>query len=360
MNLKVDIKTLLQQTWKEFGADNIARLGAALAYYTFSSFFPLLLVLISLVGIALSLGVESAEQARTYVMDAVSQNLPAAQEVMAESFQDTEQNSGTLGVVGLLTGLWAASNIFAQLEEAFNIIYDVAPRKRSFLEKLKARGKSALIVVFIALLMIGSLVSSTVIQTADSIVRTLPGGATAAWLMNLGISLALSTLVFALLFKYIPDKPVTWKAAFIGGFFTSIAWQIGRELLTWWLGRDTTSPTAGTVVGAVLAFLALIYYASQILMLGAQLTATWDQLANPDLVRHRTSEDSALRGPGQPPVKEDGETVGRASGGGRGGGGKVQPRPVSFVFGFLAGALALLVGIKTVLGNLAGRLLNRV
>ncbi|HEX8683630.1 MAG TPA: YhjD/YihY/BrkB family envelope integrity protein, partial [Ardenticatenaceae bacterium] len=105
--MKVSVVELAKNTWSEFGKDNVGRLGAALAYYTFTSFFPLLLVLISLVGIALSLGFESAEDARTTVLNRVTSSLPAARDLVAESFQDTEQNSGTLGLAALLTGLWA-------------------------------------------------------------------------------------------------------------------------------------------------------------------------------------------------------------------------------------------------------------
>ncbi|HEX8433179.1 MAG TPA: YhjD/YihY/BrkB family envelope integrity protein, partial [Longimicrobium sp.] len=76
--MKVSVVELAKNTWSEFGKDNVGRLGAALAYYTFTSFFPLLLVLISLVGIALSLGFESAEDARTTVLNRVTSSLPAA------------------------------------------------------------------------------------------------------------------------------------------------------------------------------------------------------------------------------------------------------------------------------------------
>jgi membrane protein len=386
--MKVSVVALAKNTWSEFGKDNVGRLGAALAYYTFTSFFPLLLVLISLVGIALSLGFESAEDARTTVLNRVTSSLPAARDLVAESFQDTEQNSGTLGLAALLTGLWAASGVFSQLDQAFSIIFDISPRKKSLIENLKSRAQAGIIVIAIAVLMIGSLVFSTVLATADSLVRSLPAGGTVAWLLNLAVSLVLSAGVFAALFKFLPDKPVTWKAALIGGAFTSVTWQIGRELLTWWLGRSANDATAGTVVGSVLAFLGLVYYASQIIMLGAELTATYDEMANPDLVRHKTSEDSPLRGPGQPEVGESGEPVGT------GGKGEEQqdgssrkknqessrregsrsaarsnasttaaeaaPERIStFGTGFVGGVLASLITGRILVGKVAGRVFNR-
>lgn len=289
--MSVSVLAIGKQTWQSFNRNKGTRLAAALAYYTFASFFPLLLVLISLIGIILSFNIGGAHDASLVVIEMVSKELPAAAPLVKQNFQQTEQNSGIIGLIGLLTGLWAASNIFAQLEDAFVEIYHVPPETRNWKKTLKARGKAASIVLLLALMMVSSLVFSTVLQTADEWVGALPGGGYWVWLLNLGLSLALTALVFAVLFKYLPDKVVTWKAALIGGMFTSLTWQIGRELLTTWLGNGS-GPTAGSVVGAVLAFLALIYYAWQILLLGAQLTATYDDLVNPHLVRQAWKEPS--------------------------------------------------------------------
>ena len=289
MSASVVIK-ILKTTWQKYGENNISRLGAALSYYTFASFFPLLLVLIALVGMIVNLGIGIAADTELYVTQVVAKELPAAGAVLEANIQQLKESSGTIGLIGLLTGLWAASNIFAQLQEAFDIIYGVDDLEQTWKDRLISRAQATLIVVLIALLMISSLALSTFLNTARSFVSSLPGGGYNLWLLNLGLSLGLMAGVFALLFKYIPNKLVTWKAAIIGGLFTSITWLIGRELLTWWLGRSA-GPTAGTVVGSVLAFLALIYYAAQILMLGAQLTATYDEVVNPKLVNLPKEDD---------------------------------------------------------------------
>jgi membrane protein len=309
MNRSVSIKDIVVNTFKEYGGDQVGRLAAAFSYFTFVSIFPLLLVLIALVGWAVSAGIGPAIEAQQFVMDSISQNLPAAEGIFADTFDQMQEQAGTIGLVGLLTGLWAASNIFAQLEQSLNIIFDVSPRKVGFVEQMKKRGGAALIVVLLAVLMIGSLVFGAIVGAAGDIARTFPGGAVAAYLLNIGVSLIFTGGIFALLFRYLPDKPVSWKGAFIGGLFTAVAWQFGRELLTWWVTRPDASVAAGTVVGGVLAFLILVYYAAQILMMGAQLTATYDEMVNPDLVRHRTEVDSPLVGPGRAPVAQSGKTV---------------------------------------------------
>jgi membrane protein len=302
--MSVGLLTIGKQTWQSFSRNKGTRLGAALAYYTFASFFPLLLVLISLIGIMLSFNIGGAHDASLVVIEMVSEELPAAAPLVEQNLQQTEQNSGIIGLIGLLTGLWAASNIFAQLEDAFVEIYHVPPETRNWKKTLKARGKAASIVLLLALMMVSSLVFSTLLQTADEWISELSDGeywVWLVWLLNLGLSLGLTGLVFAALFKYLPDKVVTWTAALIGGMFTSLTWQIGRELLTRWLGSAPTAPptaptapTVDSVVGAVLAFLALIYYAWQILLLGAQLTATYDDLVNPHLVRQAWKEQKKI------------------------------------------------------------------
>lgn len=291
--MNVNVVTLAKKTWQEYGDDNVSRLAAALAYYSFTSFFPLLLVLIAIIGIALNFNIGAAEDARTFVINSVSGTIPTARDLLAQSIQETEENSWTLGLAGLLTGLWAASNIFAQLEDAFNVIFDVIDKEQDWKDMAITRGRAALMVVLIGVLMMISLVFSTLLATADELVRALPGGGILAWLLNIGLSLTIMALMFSALFKFIPDKTVTWKAALIGGVFTSVTWQVGREVLAFWFG-NSGGVTAGTVVGSVLAFLGLIYYASMILLMGAEVTATYDELVNPDLVCPETDEDSAL------------------------------------------------------------------
>jgi membrane protein len=365
--MSVGVLTIGKQTWQSFSRNKGTRLGAALAYYTFASFFPLLLVLISLIGIILSFNIGGAHDASVVVIDTISKELPAATPLVKQNFQQTEQNSGIIGLIGLLTGLWAASNIFAQLEDAFVEIYDVPPETRNWKKTLKARAKAASIVLLLALLMVSSLVFSTVLKTADELVGLLPGGGYWVWLLNLGLSLGLTALVFAVLFEYLPDKVVTWTAALIGGMFTSLTWQIGRELLTAWLG-NSGGATAGTVVGSVLAFLALIYYAWQILLLGAQLTATYDDLVHPHLVRQGWKEPEeesdnkkgvvvqktkadlpspnvtpALPAPEASTKKWQAVVPARRS------------NPISFGAGFFTGVMALFIGSQMLMNKLLKR-----
>lgn len=277
--MKVNLLTLIKQTLQEFARNNMTRLDAALAYYVFASFFPLLLIFVASVGLALNYQLGMAQDAHRYVIETVSSELPPAMALLEQNMHDMQQNRGILGLVGLLTGIWAASNIFVLLENAFNVIFDAVPAQMNFKTNLKSRLRAILIVLLLALLMGGSLIFGSALSMLPSFGYDLPGGHFLAWLLNLAISLSLTTFVFAALFKYIPNKVVTWKAALIGGIFSSLAWQVGRELLTWWLGNQT-GMTVSAVVGSVFGVLALIYYGSQILMLGAQLTATYDKLVH--------------------------------------------------------------------------------
>lgn len=271
------IITLIKQSMQAFARNNRTRLDAALAYYIFASFFPLSLIFVSLVGVALSYQMGMAEDARQYVIETVSSELPPAMALLEHNMHDMEDNSGVVGIIGLLTGIWAASNIFVLLENAFNVIFDAVPAKMDWKKNVKSRLRAIAIVFLLALLMLASLLFGTFLSVAKSWASFLPGGYFWAWLFNCSLSLILTALLSAALFKYLPRKEVTWQAAFIGGIFSASAWQIGRELLTWWLGNGADM-TVSNLIGSVLAFLALIYYASLVLMFGAQLAATYDTL----------------------------------------------------------------------------------
>ena len=129
--MNVNLLTLFKLTLQEFTRNNMTRLDAALAYYVFASFFPLLLIFVASVGLALNYELGMAQDARRYVIETVSSELPPAMALLEQNMHDMQQNRGILGLVGLLTGIWAASNIFVLLENAFNVIFDAVPAETS-------------------------------------------------------------------------------------------------------------------------------------------------------------------------------------------------------------------------------------
>ncbi len=274
--MKANIIYLLRKTWQSYHACHTPRLGAALAYYTFLSFFPLLLIFIALMGLALRLNLTPALSAQAYVLAFVAVNLPAAQSLVFENIVDITTNSTRLGLVGLVAVLWTASSIFAAMDESFDVIFEVS-RRRTWRSTARSRSRAVLVVILLGVLLVTSLVVSTVIGPAEIWLEAFPGGGSFIYGANLVASLGASALIFTAVYRLFPRRPVSWKAAFGGSIFTALTWQLGRDTLSWWLSRINTA-TMGNVIGSVLAFLILVYFAWQIILLGAELAEAFDDL----------------------------------------------------------------------------------
>lgn len=274
--MKANIIYLLRKTWQSYQLCHIPRLSAALAYYTFLSFFPTLLILIALIGVALRLNLTPALNAQAYVLAFISANLPAAQMLVYENIADITNNTTQLGLIGLVAVLWTSSNIFAAMDESFDVIFEVS-RRRSWKSTARSRSRAIIVVILLGLLLITSLVVSTVTGPAEIWLEAFPGGATFIYWTNLIASLGASVVIFTAVYRLFPRRPVSWKAALGGSIFTAITWQLGRDTLSWWLARVNTA-TMGNVIGSVLAFLILVYFAWLIILIGAGLAEGIDDL----------------------------------------------------------------------------------
>jgi membrane protein len=278
MVLKFSIISLLRKTWHSYSLHGTARIGAALSFYAFLSFFPIILILLALLGAALQFNLNPALDTQAYVIAYVSGNLPAARALLVENLADVTENSAELGVIGAVVGLWTASNIFAALDEAFDVIFEVN-RRRTWRSYARSRTKAIGTVILLGILLIFSLLVSTFIRPAEAWVTAMPYGVQLLAGFNGVVAFTVSAGIFTLLYKIMPRRKVAWTAALGGGLFTSLVWQLGRDLLSWWL-RQANTAMAGSVIGSVLAFLILVYFGWQVVLLGAELAANLDNPNN--------------------------------------------------------------------------------
>ncbi|HBY94456.1 MAG: YihY/virulence factor BrkB family protein [Ardenticatenaceae bacterium] len=326
---------LLKEAWREYNEDKAQRLGAALAYYAFFSLFPLILLLIALVGYALALGWPAARDAQTYVLNTVERTIPAIGGTLRDRIQAVVAARGALTTVGIVTLLWSASNIFAQLNEAFDIIFDVEPQNHGFFAGLKSRlldrALSVAMVLGVVLLLLAALVLTAVLNALATYTEALPGSELFWTLVNFGVSFALTAGIFAVLFKVLPARYVRWRAALAGGVVTALGWEIGEQVLALYLARSNWTEAYG-IVGSVMALLIWIYYTSQILFLSGELTSAY----NRRLIRAAAATPAAPAGPPATP-----ETL---------------PSPPSFFFGLLTGVVLTVSGIVAGIRRLIRRL----
>ncbi|MDQ3622007.1 MAG: YihY/virulence factor BrkB family protein [Verrucomicrobiota bacterium] len=265
---------MLIDTFNSWMEDNALRLSAALAYYSIFSIAPLLVIAISIAGLAL--GPEAvnqglAVQLKSYVGEQAAQ----AVQSMVQSASKPAQ-SKIAAVVGILTLLIGASAIFGQLKDALNTIWEVKQKSGAgVMGFVRERFLSFGMVLVIGFLLLVSLLLTAAFAGMTGYfenVLKLPafiGGA-----LGFVISFGMVTLLFAAIFKMLPDATVEWRNVWIGAAVTALLFEIGKFLLGWYLGRESTASTYGAAASVVLLLL-WVYYASLILLFGAEFTQVY-------------------------------------------------------------------------------------
>jgi membrane protein len=264
---------LLKETFSDWSEDHATRLAAALAYYTAFAIAPLLVIAIAIAGFFLG-----REAATNQVGQQVSGLLgETAGNAVNEMVQRASANQGTsivATIIGVATLLFGASGVFGELQNALNTIWEVAPKpNQGFMATVKQRFFSFAMVLGVGFLLLVSLV----ISTALGAIGQFFSGAepTIIWkAINFVISFAVTTGMFALLFKYLPDVKVQWGDVWIGAIATALLFTIGKAALGWYLGRSSTTSTYGAA-GSFVALLLWVYYTAQILFLGAEFTQVY-------------------------------------------------------------------------------------
>jgi membrane protein len=270
---------LFKTTFSEFVDDNCGRLGASLSYYTLGSLIPLLLVIASLISIFLAsteTGQAYQQQMISYVSGTIQNEQFATQ--LTESLTGAQRNQSSGGIIGSIIGfvtlLFAASGVFGELDSAFNIIWDVPKDKQpsGVMGFIKSKFFSFTLVLGVAFLL---LVAQVITFTLNGFAAAL--NLTPAWLfsiINFAVQLGVISLVFSLLFKYLPDTEVEWRDVLIGGVLTALLWIVGQYLLTFYFASSSSFSSYG-IIGGVLAFLVYVYYSSQILFFGGEFTQVY-------------------------------------------------------------------------------------
>jgi membrane protein len=360
MNIKRDLVPLLKETGSEFQKDEAGQLGAALAYYAMFSMFPLLLLLVAMLGYVLRYW-DDAIDVREQILSAVAQNFSSQMsDTLREVLKGVEQRAGGATIIGLITLLIGASGAFQQLDLSFNKIWNVPERPKSTsivasaLITVRQKLFSFGMVLAVGFLLLVSLALTGISQALLDSFESLPvvGGAV-GYIGSLVVALLLNTLVFALLFKYLPDTKVLWGDVALGALVTAVVWEIGKRLLALYIGRLGSGYSAYGTVGAVLVLMAWIYFSSQILFLGAEFTEVYSRrhgsrapAAQPETATTPAPTPAALPAPPEQPASSTG-TVAVATGAGL---------LIGALGGAIAGAAALLIGTRRAIAPITRRL----
>ena len=277
MNLS-KIGKLLQETFQGWQQDKASRLAAALAYYTVFSISPLLVIAIAIAG--MFFGQDTAQEQTLQQLEVLigsngTQPIIIALDNMLNNITQPEirGNASLISIAVLLIG---ASGIFAQLQDAFNTIWQVEPHPgKGLLHFIRRRLLSFLMVLAIGILLILSLIFSTVVSALSTYkVDFLPNWAIVWESIDSVFFLALMTFLFGLMFKYVPDIKIKWKDIWVGASITSVLFSFGKFLLGWYIQKGGLGSAYGAA-GSLIVFLAWVYYSTQIILLGAEFTKVY-------------------------------------------------------------------------------------
>jgi membrane protein len=271
---------LLKQTFSEWLEDKAPQLGAALAYYTVFSLAPLVLVLLAIVGVIFRNDPGGAwnkiTEQMSYFLDKSA--VDVVQNIAQKAAQPNKSALAT--IIGVLLALFGASGVFGQLQDALNTIWGVKAKPGAGIGGfLRSRFLSFAMVGGVCFLLLVSLTLESVLKGFSHYVQSvLPGGMVIAlavyWIFDLGVVI----LLFAIIFKYLPDAKIQWRDVWIGALLTAIFFAIGK----WGLGLYLGSGSAASAYGAASSLITLllwVYYSSQILLFGAEFTQVFAQHA---------------------------------------------------------------------------------
>ena len=208
------------------------------------------------------------------IANALSQESAEAVGAMIDS-ASLGDRSGPAFVVGLVVLLLGASGVFNQLQDALNTIFEVRLRPGNFLLMIQKRFFSFLIVLALGFLLLVSLVLSTALNALASFLQgLLPGSDSIFQGVNFLLPFIVIAVLFALMFRYLPDAVISWRDVWPGAILTSLLFNIGKTLLSLYLARSNLANTFGAAASVILIFV-WVYYTAQILFIGAEFTQVY-------------------------------------------------------------------------------------
>jgi membrane protein len=273
MNLK-GLWGLLKETVQDWSEDKASRLAAALAYFTIFSLAPLLVIVIAIAGLVF--GREAAQnQLSGQIQDLVGQQGAGMIQTM---IQNTSKPSTSIiaTIIGVITLLLGASGVFGALQDALNTIWEVAPNpKAGLMAMLRNRFVSFGMILVVGFLLLVSLLLTAVLAAVGKFMGGFfPSAVLLGHVINFVVSFGGITLLFALIYKVLPDAKIAWGDVWIGAAVTSLLFTIGRLLIGLYLGRGSVGSAYGAA-GSLIVLLVWTYYSAMILFLGAEFTKVY-------------------------------------------------------------------------------------
>lgn len=272
-----ELGSLLRAALAAWWYDDVPRLGAALAYYTLFAIAPVLLVAIAIAGAVFGEAAVRGEIVGQLDGLLGREGAKAVQALLEGARRD--QGDVLATVLGGITFALASTGAFLELQNALNTIWRVKPKENANLVTfLWDRLRSFALVVAIGFLLLVSLAVSAALAALNTyLTRSLPGLPLGLWsAVDIVLSLIVVTALFAMLYRFLPDRKLEWRHVAVGALVTTVLFGIGKQVIGLYLGQSTTTSTYGAA-GSIVVLLLWVYYTSQIVLLGAEFTRVYTE-----------------------------------------------------------------------------------
>ena len=268
----VSIYSYIRQVFKEFSADNILKYSASLAYYTVFSIAPLLVIITALSGIFFG---KDAVTGEVY-----NQLNGLVGSVAAVQIQDTIKkihltgNNFFASIVSIIILLVGATSIFGEVQDSLNKIWGLRVKtKKTWWKLILTRLISFSLILSICFIMIVSLILNVIVTSFGNFLNRYIQNFNVYFIeaTDAVLSFLVSSFLFSLMFKILPDAKIRWKDVLFGGFITAVFFTLGRFAIGFYLGKSNLTTLYGAA-GSIVIIMLWVYYSSIILYLGAEFT----------------------------------------------------------------------------------------
>ena len=266
---------LLKQAAWDWLDDQAPTLGAAVAYYTVFSLAPLLIIAMSIAGMVF--GREAAQgQIFDQLRNLIGEASAGAMEEVVQSASSKPATGVVATIIGFVALIVGASGVFGQVQTSLNAIWRVEPKPgRGLWGLLQDRVLSFGFILIVGFLLLISLILTAVIAfIGEWFGGFVPGIEMFIQILNAILSLAVITMLFAMIFKFLPDVKIAWRDVWIGALITAVLFTIGKEVLGLYLGKSGVASSYGAA-GSLIVLLLWVYYSAQIVFFGAEFTKAY-------------------------------------------------------------------------------------
>jgi membrane protein len=270
------IWTIVKQSVEEIFDMRIFKLSAALAYYTIFSIPGLLIVVLWIADIFSGHDASVKESLYSQIQGLVGESAKVQIQTTIQEASNDISGKGFSTVVGLGTLIFGATSVFAEIQDSINVIWRLKTRPKKgkgWLKLIIDRLLSFSVVISLGFLLLVSLLVNGLMDIfIDQLTKSIPETeVTIAYLSNLGITFLITSFLFGMIFKVLPDARIRWKAVRAGAFVTAILFMLGKFLISYYLGHNKMTSAYGAA-GSIIVILLWVYYSAVILYFGAAFT----------------------------------------------------------------------------------------